>query len=184
MIEVDADSSIRSGLDSCLVRIYFNKSEHENPQHLVIAHWRDNITEDDGTADGDSTDWEELDTRVDTMNGYAEAYTTSFSSFGLFEKDVSTVVDNDKPDTFALDQNRPNPFNPSTVISFTIPQTSLVRLTVYNMLGQEVAVLVNGSLNAGIHSAVFHARGLSSGIYFYSIVIGKYHQVRKMTLLK
>jgi hypothetical protein len=184
MIEVDADSVIRSGLDSCLVRIYFNKGDYNNPNNLVIAHWRDNITEEDGPTDSSSTEWEELDTRIDTINGYVEAYTTNFSSFGLFEKDISTTVDNEMPVAFTLGQNLPNPFNPTTVINFAIPQTARVRLTVYNMLGQEVAVLVDGNLNAGNHTAVFDARGLSSGLYFYSIDSGKFHQVRKMTLLK
>lgn len=69
---------------------------------------------------------------------------------------------------YELDQNYPNPFNPTTVISYTIPKQSNVTLTVFNMLGQEVATLANGMMPAGSHSAQFSAQNLSSGVYFYA----------------
>ena len=70
---------------------------------------------------------------------------------------------------FALNQNYPNPFNPSTAISFTIPTASKVSLSVYNVLGQRVATLVNRDLSAGAHAFTFDASALSSGMYFYTI---------------
>jgi hypothetical protein len=88
------------------------------------------------------------------------------------------------PQTFALSQNYPNPFNPSTKIDFTIPSNSLVQLKVYNLLGQEVATLVNGTLTSGTHTVTFDASKLSSGIYMYKITAGSFVSTRKMVLLK
>ncbi len=85
---------------------------------------------------------------------------------------------------FGLAQNYPNPFNPSTKIEFSIPAQSRVQLKVFNMLGQEVATLVNGTLPAGSHSAVFDARDLASGLYLYRLTAGSFTSVRKMLLLK
>ena len=88
------------------------------------------------------------------------------------------------PEVYTLDQNYPNPFNPSTTISFSLPHESKVSLKVFNMLGQEVATLVNGNQTAGPHEVVFNAAGLSSGVYFYKLVSGDFTQVKKMSLLK
>ncbi len=73
------------------------------------------------------------------------------------------------PVQFGLDQNYPNPFNPSTRISYTLEQTKQVRLAVYNLLGQEIAVLADGVQTAGVHDVTFHADGLPSGVYFYRL---------------
>lgn len=88
------------------------------------------------------------------------------------------------PGKFALEQNYPNPFNPSTNISFNLPVSSQVTLKVYNLLGQEVATLVNGKLGSGLHSVRFDARGLSSGMYLYRIEAGSFVQNKKMMLIK
>jgi hypothetical protein len=69
-----------------------------------------------------------------------------------------------------LDQNYPNPFNPATTIEFTLPEEAIVTLTVYNLLGQQVASLLdNAQLDEGTQSVMFDASGLSSGIYFYRV---------------
>ena len=85
---------------------------------------------------------------------------------------------------FTLSQNYPNPFNPNTVIAFALPKDSNVKLSVYNMLGEEVAVLVNGVMSAGNHSVDFSATNLNSGMYVYRLEAGEFSSVRKMTLLK
>ncbi len=90
----------------------------------------------------------------------------------------------DEPGRFALDQNYPNPFNPTTTINFTLAQSSQVTLKVYNLLGQEVATLVNGRLGSGPHSVQFNASGLSSGMYLYRIEAGSFVQNKKMMLIK
>lgn len=87
-------------------------------------------------------------------------------------------------DKFKLDQNYPNPFNPSTNISFELPSASVVQLKVYNLLGQEVASLVDGRLNSGNHSVNFDASKLSSGVYIYRLSSGGMSYSRKMILVK
>jgi hypothetical protein len=86
--------------------------------------------------------------------------------------------------TFALQQNYPNPFNPSTKIEFTIPATSLVTMKVFNILGQEVATLVNETLNVGTHRVRFDATNLATGVYIYKITAGNFVSTKKMLLLK
>lgn len=83
-----------------------------------------------------------------------------------------------------MDQNYPNPFNPSTTISFELRQASHVALSIYNVLGQKVAVLLNGKMEAGQHSVVFDAKNMTSGIYFYELKVDGNSQVRKMNLMK
>lgn len=97
------------------------------------------------------------------------------------------VVSNEvtgKPNQFTLSQNYPNPFNPSTNISFELPQSSVVQLKVYNLLGQEVANLMDGRMNSGNHSVNFDASQLSSGVYIYRLVAGNQSITKKMMLIK
>ena len=88
------------------------------------------------------------------------------------------------PDKLQVEQNYPNPFNPTTVINYQLPVTSNVTLKIYDVLGREVKTLVDGRQTAGNHSVGFNADKLSSGVYFYSITAGTFHQVRKMVLVK
>ena len=85
---------------------------------------------------------------------------------------------------YKLEQNYPNPFNPSTVINFNLPQAAQVKLSVYNILGQEVAVLVDEFVNAGSYSKSFNASNLASGLYIYTLEAGSTKLSKKMTLLK
>jgi hypothetical protein len=86
--------------------------------------------------------------------------------------------------SYKLDQNYPNPFNPSTEISFTLAKSEKVKLAVYNLLGEQVAVLVNGTRNAGPQTVTFNAKNLSSGVYFYKLEAGSSVLAKKMMLLK
>lgn len=88
------------------------------------------------------------------------------------------------PLEFSLHQNYPNPFNPVTAITYSISKPTEVKLTVYNMVGQEIAVLFNGSQNQGVHRVEFDASHLASGIYLYKLVAGNVTETRKMTLVK
>lgn len=88
------------------------------------------------------------------------------------------------PTTFNLEQNYPNPFNPSTTIRFTLPKDALVSLKVYNVLGQEVATLLNKEMKAGSYNVDFNASNLSSGVYFYRIETSGFNVTKKMLLLK
>jgi photosystem II stability/assembly factor-like uncharacterized protein len=85
---------------------------------------------------------------------------------------------------FTLNQNYPNPFNPSTKISFSIPQNGFTTLKVYDVLGNEVANIIEGELSEGNYDIQFNASGLSSGIYFYSLTSGEFTKTMKMILSK
>ena len=90
----------------------------------------------------------------------------------------------DIPSSFALKQNYPNPFNPITTIEFNIPNPGYVSLKVFNITGQTVASIVSKKLNQGSHTCNFDGGGLASGIYYYQLVAGEFHQVKKMILLR
>lgn len=88
------------------------------------------------------------------------------------------------PEKFELNQNFPNPFNPNTTISYNLPNSGYVSLKIYDILGNEVATLVNENMEAGKHSIDFSASNIVSGIYFYKLDFGSKSQIKKMTLLK
>jgi hypothetical protein len=109
---------------------------------------------------------------------------------GIWRRPLSQLVTSvehsahDLPREFMLQQNYPNPFNPTTVVRYQIPGASQVRLVVYDMLGREVAVLVNGKEEAGYHTAMFDGSGLASGVYLYRLTSGSYTETRKMVLVR
>jgi len=123
---------------------------------------------------------------TDEWEQYADVESTSLSktSSAQGNKDFDEKIEIKIPDSFELSQNYPNPFNPSTTISFAIPKSANVELSVYNVLGEKVAELVNGSLSAGYHSVTFDASYLTSGIYIYRISAGNNVSVKKMMLMK
>ena len=92
--------------------------------------------------------------------------------------DAATVTE------YALHQNYPNPFNPTTAIRFDLVESQFVTLTVFNVMGQEVATLVNGTMNAGAHVVSFDAANLPSGVYIYKIEAGAFAATKKMLLMK
>ncbi|MFZ1518721.1 MAG: T9SS type A sorting domain-containing protein [Ignavibacteriaceae bacterium] len=100
--------------------------------------------------------------------------------------DFTTSVDDvtEIPNEFTLEQNFPNPFNPTTKIKFSLPENQFVSLKVYNLLGQEVVTLVNENKTAGSYDISFNASNLSSGVYLYRIDAGSFTSVKKLTLLK
>jgi hypothetical protein len=88
------------------------------------------------------------------------------------------------PTKFEISQNYPNPFNPTTSIQFRIPENSFVSLKIYNVLGKEIATLLNEEKNTGTYEVNFNATNLSSGIYFYKLEAGNFVETRKMILMK
>ncbi len=99
--------------------------------------------------------------------------------------DVPTKVNETKiPNHFTLYQNFPNPFNPTTTISFTLNQKAKTKLRVYDLFGKLVRELINDELNAGDYNIEFSGRDLSAGVYFYQLISGKYKATHKMILLK
>ena len=109
---------------------------------------------------------------------------------GVFRRPLSQMITaveeegNTMPASFSLSQNYPNPFNPSTVIRYELPTNGYVTLKVYDILGREVRTLVDERQNSGIHSVTFNASGLASGVYFYRIEAGAYHDTKRLLLLK
>jgi hypothetical protein len=97
---------------------------------------------------------------------------------------VTEVNDLSIPVQYSLKQNYPNPFNPTTTIEFSLPKNGNVTLKVFNVLGKEVATLVNGPVESGTHKINFDASTLNSGVYFYRIDAGSFVDTKKMILLK
>jgi len=108
------------------------------------------------------------------------------ATIGYDELTITNIEnENISPSEFILNQNYPNPFNPSTVISYYLPVSSNVSLRVYDLLGREVATLVDEYKPAGIYEVEFFAKGGSaSGVYFYKLQAGSFIQTKKMLLLK
>ena len=96
----------------------------------------------------------------------------------------SPVAVEEAPAAFSVAQNSPNPFNPSTTISFTIAQAGNVNVTVYNVAGQKIDTILDGYMSAGSHSVVWDASSSSAGVYFYTVKSGEFSRTLKMTLLK
>lgn len=110
---------------------------------------------------------------------------TGFQTDGMQYGKVTGVKDRIKViKDFALLQNYPNPFNPSTQISFQVPEASRVTLKVFDMLGKEVATLVDGNKSAGSHTVQFNASDLPSGMYIYSLQAGEFRDSKKLLLVK
>ncbi len=95
-------------------------------------------------------------------------------------KPIGTSV----PEAYNLSQNFPNPFNPSTNITFDLPKNTAVKLVVYNIIGEQSAVLFNGELNAGSYNADWDASSFPSGVYFYKLSTDDFSQTKRMILVK
>lgn len=117
------------------------------------------------------------------IQGTEKGVTANYYHFTT-EIEVVGVDDNIVANNFDLEQNYPNPFNPSTTINYTLAERSAVTLKVYDVLGNEVATLVNSTQEAGKHNVNFNASGLSSGLYIYTINTGNFTSSKKMMLLK
>jgi hypothetical protein len=116
-------------------------------------------------------------------NALANNYVWSFTT-----APATTVENGITPQQFALSQNYPNPFNPSTKIEYSLEKAGIVSLKVYNLLGVEVATLVNGRQEAGSYSVPFGINNgtfsLSSGVYFYRLEAGSFVSTKKLVLMK
>ena len=145
--------------------------------YKYIGMWRDNS-----------------DASTDVFKGFAIRHlqTSLFDSGGIYVDDIQvngnvTGLHHDTmmhPASFGLFQNYPNPFNPKTVIDYQIPIAGNVTLKIYDVLGREVATLVDGRQNAGNYAVSFDAGNLPSGIYFYRIIAGSFSSVRKLSVVK
>jgi len=191
-IEID----LRSQLRQILITLEFNEVTPLDSGSGTLATILFDIesTAADETVTIDSTrflDSQSLEFTLTAADGGGKF--TPYFTYGYV--DIKTTTDVEErydpliPDDFALEQNVPNPFNPTTNISFDLPRQSFVRLEVINVLGQRVKTLVNESLPAGIHTVTFDGRDdnqqqVASGVYFYRLETEGFSQSRKMILLK
>jgi len=111
------------------------------------------------------------------------------SDNSIWKRTLSNIIKvevetTDVPVNFSLSQNYPNPFNPQTKIKFGVPKASFTKLIIYDLLGREVATLVNEELSPGTYEADWDASSFSSGVYFYKIVSGEFVETKKMVLMK
>jgi hypothetical protein len=132
---------------------------------------------------------------IDNGSAYDGMYTDGMPSDGQFRgytghdsikgiiTNVVSVADA-APSAFAVEQNSPNPANPNTAISFTLPESGTVTVEVFNVAGQKVDTIVNDFMDSGKHSVVWNGSTFSSGVYFYTVTSGEFSKTMKMTLLK
>ena len=111
-------------------------------------------------------------------------YIAQDSVKGVYMHDWVDAVNEESPADFTVSRNTPNPFNPTTTISFTLARAGKTTVDIYTVAGQKVDTLVNGNLSAGAHSVVWNAAAFSAGVYFYTVKSGEFSKTMKMTLLK
>ena len=118
---------------------------------------------------------------------FVRLYSTGYridSAFISLDGSTDIQGEDNIPNDFTLDQNYPNPFNPSTRISFSLPEDSRVRITIYNLLGEQVAELVDFEFASGSHTISFDASEIISGTYFYRMEAGDFISTKKMILMR
>jgi len=123
-----------------------------------------------------------VDTKLEAGNYTYRLKQIDFDGTFSYSEEINADVE--IPIEYSLEQNYPNPFNPSTTIKYSIPEEGFVKLAVYNMLGEEVAMIVNASQKAGRYEVNFNANGLSSGVYIYRIEAANYTSSKKLMLMK
>jgi photosystem II stability/assembly factor-like uncharacterized protein len=132
-------------------------------------------------------DWEQIEMLQSIVRNQEQhtvtAQVTHFSIYGVIDASTLSVNDN-SPTVFALSQNYPNPFNPTTTINFTLPQAGMVDIEVYNVTGQNVDTILNGSLSEGSHAVVWEASHCAGGVYFYTVRFGTEMKTGRMLLVK
>jgi len=123
-------------------------------------------------------------TSYDLLAGTLEGIVACFSGGIDFVTNSETIITNEVPTEFALLQNYPNPFNPVTTIEFKVPESGLITIKIYDLLGREVKTLVNEEMQPGNYTVKLNASTFASGIYFYSLSAGDFISTKKMVLLK
>jgi hypothetical protein len=121
---------------------------------------------------------------IDSTQFWADEENWQWGNEGFFRGAAVSSGSTERPTDYALNQNYPNPFNPTTQISFSLPRAGLTTIAVYDVLGREVATLVNRAMPMGSHTVTFDGTDLSSGVYFVKMTSGAFEATRKMLLVK
>ncbi|MBL0062473.1 MAG: T9SS type A sorting domain-containing protein [bacterium] len=190
---VDVDFSATAG-DSKVDLLWNTGAESDmagyNVMRRVVGHEFSKLATIDASNSSSGSTYTYTDESAD--NGTAYEYTLQMVALNGDVTELGTISPEMRPSTnlaviteYALHQNYPNPFNPSTSLVFDVVAENVVNLKVYNAMGQEVATLVNGTMNAGRHTVNFDATNLTSGLYFYTVKIGnEFTATKKMLLVK
>jgi hypothetical protein len=177
-----------------LTRVSFGELTHTSPNPFQddTVSWNflytapDSLVTDTIYSVANSVNWDSIPGFPDQWN-FGENFVIH-----IIDNPVYVQNENQQPEDYVLYQNYPNPFNPSTSIKFTIPsviasttkQSQQVTMKVYDVLGNEVATLVDEQKSAGEYTVVFSSNGLTSGIYFYKLNAGSFSEIKKMVLMK
>lgn len=184
-VDKDGKDEVMICIDANVIILKFAGSENHQKYEVfyIKQNWIPGITYYGATMyDLDNDGNEEI---IISMQNYPNTGHRLLSA--IYKSDSTTNVIqeiSEIPENFLLYQNYPNPFNPTTIISWTSPKDGFVTLKVYDVLGREVATLVNEYKSAGEHTIDFNAKELSSGVYIYRIQIGDYIQARSLILQK
>jgi hypothetical protein len=190
--------SITTSLSNCNV-IFVSDLNNDGENDIVVGSayvntisWLENDGDENftfHTITSNAGDWPSSVWAADVdSDGDIDALSSSLygDEIAWYENDLITGIDNGKNliQSHRLDQNYPNPFNPATTIDFTLPQSGFVTLKVYDILGREVATLLEAYRSAGQHAVNFDASQLTSGIYYYTLTADDFKESRKMVLLR
>ncbi len=148
----------------------------EDGQYIMIGYVNGH-----GTTT-ESQEYSYVDNTVETGTFFYRLKQIDF--LGTYEYSDEVEVEVKGPLTFGLEQNYPNPFNPSTNVKYSVPEMGVVKLSIYSVIGEEAAVLVDGIVQAGFYEITFDASNLPSGVYFYRLQAGSFIKTKKMLLLK
>jgi hypothetical protein len=169
------------------IMLNWSTASETNTDYFDIL--RDGVTMGRATASNSLAGYSYTWTDINLINGREYSYDLVVVSNDGSRETVGTIsatpsVHNATVEEYALYQNYPNPFNPETNIMFDLVESGDVTLTVFNPLGQTVAVLVNGAMESGRHTVVFDGSKYTSGLYYYKLEAGDFTAIRKMVLMK
>ncbi|MBZ0181041.1 MAG: T9SS type A sorting domain-containing protein [Melioribacteraceae bacterium] len=166
------------------LEVKISQSNNSNPQFFTMPIQLRLVNSEIDTI---VTVFNDQQTQTFEFPGITSINNVIFDPNNWIMKDVNLVTsidDNFALNSFELFQNYPNPFNPTTIIEYTVPSNEYVSLNVYDILGNEIAVLVNEQKSQGNYQIEFNAENLPSGTYFYKLTSGSYTEIKKMMLIK
>ncbi|MGB5893425.1 MAG: T9SS type A sorting domain-containing protein, partial [Ignavibacteriaceae bacterium] len=192
IVPVELTSFNAEILDSKVVLNWTTATETNNLGFEIerkIIHASDGVWIINGFKEGKGTTTEthsyQYIDKISDINATSLCYRLKQIDYdGSYEYSDEVLVDNTAPVDYALHQNFPNPYNPVTTITYSLPIKAQVELVIYNALGESITRLVNEEKEAGKYSVKFDATNLPSGIYFYRIQVNDFTEIKKMILLK